>query len=1121
LALSVDAARGSAKRYLRAPFTPPTPFVESSVTIMLTSRATALATATLVAVAPVANRRALAPIPSRPAMSEPAISPDHREIAFVSGGDIWTVAAAGGEARLLVSHAAYDSRPLYSPDGTHLAFMSTRTGNGDIYLLTLATGQLKRITYDDAQDQLDAWSRDGRWLYFSSGSKDVNGMNDIFRVSADGGTPMAVSADKFAQEYWSAPSPTDPNTIAFMGKGRTSSDWWRKGHSHIDESQIWLVRIGGATPQYELAVKDDAKLAWPMWSGDGKTIYYVSDRGGAENVWAKGIGAGDAHAVTSFKGGRVVWPTIAYDGKTVVFERDFGIWSLDVASGKAAEVPITLRGAGTTAANEHQTLTAGFAWLALSPDGKKIAFTVRGDVFAASAKDGGDATRITTTPEVEAQLTWAPDSRRLAYVSSRDGPTHLYLYDFGARTESKLTDGATNDVAPTWSPDGKQIAFMRGAKELHVLDVASKQDRLLARGELDRPPFLPEHAMAWSPDGQWIAYLSGGQGAFQNPHVVAAGGGQARPLSFLPDAFGGSIAWSPDGTYILFDTSQRTEESQIARVDLVPRTPRFREDQFRDLFQQPTRPGTPTDPAPRQAPPQRDSATVHADSARSAARSSTRIVFDDIRRRVSFLPVGVDARAIVISPDGKTALINASAAGQANLYTFSLDELSTAPAVARQLTSTPGGKGFAQFTADGREVYYVENGRINVINVESRQARPINVSAELDVDFSREKVAVFNQAWGILADNFFDANMNGVDWKAVRAQYEPYAAGAQSTEELRRIMRFMVGELNASHSGVNGPSFSPQPTVGRLGLRFDRATYERDGKLKVTETLTLSPAALAGIAPGDYVLSVDGARVDGHTNLDSLLTYKTGKRVALLVSRNADGSAARDIAIRPVNANTERGLVYRDWVESRRAYVAKASNGRLGYVHMQDMGQGSLTQLYLDLDVENRERDGVVIDIRNNNGGFVNPYALDVFSRRGYLQFTPRDFNTVPGRSILGQRSLEKPTVLVTNMHSLSDAEDFTEGYRSLKLGPVVGEPTAGWIIFTSDVGLLDGSSSVRMPFERITDQNGKDMEMHPRPVDVLVERPIGESYTAHDSQLDAAIAELLKRVPRSKAENR
>src|SRR6476660_4600658 len=256
---------------------------------MFTSRAAALATATLLALAPVVNHLAVPPATARAAMSEPAIAPDHREIAFVSGGDIWTVAASGGEARLLVSHPAYDSRPLYSPDGTRLAFQSTRTGNGDIYVMTLATGQLKRVTYDDVPEQLDAWSRDGRMLYFSSGSKDVNGMNDIFRISVDGGTPMAVSEDRFAQEYWSAPSPSDPNIIAFTGKGRTASDWWRKGHAHIDESQIWLAHIGGAVPQYEAVTKDAAKSAWPMWSGDGKTLYFMSDRDGTENIWAKPI----------------------------------------------------------------------------------------------------------------------------------------------------------------------------------------------------------------------------------------------------------------------------------------------------------------------------------------------------------------------------------------------------------------------------------------------------------------------------------------------------------------------------------------------------------------------------------------------------------------------------------------------------------------------------------------------------------------------------------------------------------------------------------------------------------------------------------------------------------------
>lgn len=1054
-----------------------------------------------------------APVP-RVALSEPSVSPDHREIAFVAGGDIWTAPATGGEARLLVSHPAYDSRPLYSPDGTRLAFASTRTGNGDIYVLTLATGTLKRITFDDVADQLDAWSRDGKWLYLSSGSKDVAGMNDLYRVSADGGTPMAVAADRFTQEYWSAPSPTEANVLAFTGRGRTVSDWWRNGHSHIDESQIWTVRFGGGDPHYEQITKDEARSAWPMWSGDGRTLYYVAHRGGAENVWAKPLAGGEAKSVTSFKTGRVVWPSISYDGKQIVFERGMGIWTLDVASGAAKEVSITLRGASTATGVDHQTLTQGFSSLALAPDGKKVAFAAHGEVFAASAKDGGDAQRITNTPQLEANLAWAPDSRRLAYISSRNGPTNIYIYDFATRAETQLTSSAQNDVLPTWSPDGRTIAFMRGGKELRVVDVSSKADRVLATGVLDRPPFLPDRAIGWSPDGRWIGYLSGGQGAFQNPHVVALSGGPARQVAFLPNSNGASIAWSPDGTYLLFDTNQRTEEGQVARVDLVPRTPRFREDQFRDLFVQPSRPGTPADPTPRQAPPQRDSATLRADSANaSSGRRATEIVFDDIRRRISMLPVGVDTRTVIISPDGKTALLNAAAAGQGSLYTYSLDELATGPVVARQLTSTPGFKGNPQFTADSKEVYYLEGGRINVINVDTRTARTINVSAELDVDFAREKLAVFHQAWSILADNFFDAKMNGVDWKAVGDQFEQYAAAAQSTEELRRIMRLMVGELNASHTGIGGASFAPQVNVGRLGLRFERLEYENGGRLKVSEVLNLSPAALGGIKVGDYVHTVDGVKIDARTNLDSVLMYKIGRRVLLGVGRSSDGIGVRDIAIRPVNTATERGLLYRDWVEGRRAYVVKVSNGRLGYVHMPDMGAGSLTQLYLDLDTENRGREGVVIDIRNNNGGFVNPYAIDVFARRGYLLFTPRDFGTVPGRSILGQRALEKPTALVVNMHSLSDAEDFTEGYRAHKLGPIVGEPTAGWIIFTSDAGLLDGSSSVRVPFQRITDLQGRDMEMHPRPVDVLVEARVGESYTAKDSQLDAAVNELLKRL--------
>ncbi|MBV9774455.1 MAG: PDZ domain-containing protein, partial [Gemmatimonadetes bacterium] len=491
-------------------------------------------------------------------------------------------------------------------------------------------------------------------------------------------------------------------------------------------------------------------------------------------------------------------------------------------------------------------------------------------------------------------------------------------------------------------------------------------------------------------------------------------------------------------------------------------------------------------------------------------RGSTRVVFEGIRRRMTPLPVGLDVDAQRISPDGKTLLVTATVANQQNLYVYPLDELSREPAVAKQVTSTPGSKRDAQFSPDGKEVWYLDQGRIAVVPVAGGQARGVQVSAEMDVDFAREKMAVFREGWTYLRDHFHDPRMNGVDWEAARATYEPRVAGARTPEEMRRVMSLMVGELNASHLGVSGPG-GGAPTTGRLGVRFDRAEYERSGRLRVTETVPLGPAALAGVVPGDVLVAVEGTRVDAHTNLDALLENRIGRRVALTVV-SGEGGRTREVAVRPVTQGTEKGLLYRAWVEANRDYVSRVSGGRLGYVHMFDMGSASLSQLYLDLDAENHGRDGVVIDVRNNNGGFVNPYALDVFARRPYLTMTTRGLPPVAARTNLGQRALESPTILVTNQHSLSDAEDFTEGYRSLGLGKTVGEPTAGWIIFTWNLPLVDGTI-LRVPRTTITGSRGENLEMSPRPVDVAVTRPIGESLAGRDSQLDAAVRELLRQI--------
>ncbi|HSE19684.1 MAG TPA: LpqB family beta-propeller domain-containing protein [Pyrinomonadaceae bacterium] len=1066
----------------------------------------------------------------RPYFTEPSLSPDRKEIAFVSGGDIWTVPATGGVASLLVSHAANEARPLYSPDGQQLAFISSRTGSGDIYVLTLATGDLKRLTFDDGLDQLDGWSRDGRWIYFSSTSRDIGGLNDLYRVSVNGGTPMAVSADRYTNEFFCAPSP-DGKTLAFSARGIASGQWWRKGHSHIDESEIWLLRsFDGGTGTYErVTAPGGAKEMWPMWSADGSKLFYVSDRSdagnknGAQNIWTATPGRAEARRVSNFTDGRVLWPSISYDGREVVFEHNFAIWKLDTTSGKASEVAITRRGASAGPAMERQRLSDRISELQLSPDGKKVAFVVRGEVFAASASDGGDAARVSNSTAEEYQIAWAPDSRRIVYVSDREGVPHLFLYDFTSNSETQLTRDAADDSTPRFSPDGKSLAFIRGAKELRVMDVAAKTDRVVKTAIFERPPLNADRPFVWSPDGKWIAYVPVAENQFKNVNVVAVDGSASGPASYLANVFSNTISWSPDGAYILFDSGQRTESTQLARVDLIPRTPRFREDQFRDLFrEEPPRnvsPANRPEPRPAETPAPAPSPLPSASPAeeKRPGPKPVQVVFDDIRRRLSFVPIGFDVNYQTISPDGKWVALVANAANQANIYVYSLDELSREPAVAKQLTSTPGFKNWAQFSPDNKEIFFIENGRIGVVNLEGR-SRSLAVTAEMDVDFSREKMEVFRQGWSYLRDFFYDADYHGANWEAVRAEYEPLIAGSRTPDEMRRLLQLMVGELNASHLGAGAPPAGNTATTGRTGLRFDRSEYETSGRLRVTDVIALSPVAIVGnVKVGDYLLAVDGRTIDQSTNLDETLNYKIGRRVSLTVASSPDGAGKREVVVRPVNGATERGLMYRQWVEQNRQYVAKASNGRLGYAHMFDMSQNSLNQLHIDLDAENYAKDGVVIDIRNNSGGFVNVYAIDVLARRGYLTMTLRGTSATPARTVLGQRALNRPTILVTNQHSLSDAEDFTEGYRTLRLGQVVGEPTAGWIIYTWNQALIDGTT-FRLPRMKITANDGTNMERNPRPVDIEVTRPIGETLTDRDSQLDAAVRELLKQLgaPRS-----
>ncbi len=1046
----------------------------------------------------------LAEAASLPSLAEPSLSPDGHEIAFASGGDIWTVPAEGGVAHLLITDPATESRPIYSPDGQQMAFVSTRTGAGDIYILTLASGELKRLTWSDQLDQLDGWSRDGKWIYFTSSANDIAHLPDIFRVSAAGGTPLEVSRERYLSEFESAPSP-DGESVALCAKGISFTQWWRDGHAHIDETEIWLKPMADSA-KAKVLVEADSKHAWPMWSRDGRTLYFMSDKSGAENLWELPLG-GEAKQLTHFEHGRVLYPSIGYDGKAIVFERNLTLWKYDFASGKAALVPITLRGVPSSPDVQHRQENK-FEEMALSPDGKKMALVAHGDVFAIPSKEGGEGTRITNTPEREEDLRWSPDSSRLLYVSERGGHHNLFEYDFKTDKERALTSGNDENENARYSPDGKMVAYTRNERELHLLTLANMSDKVLARDTMEEP------VLEWSSNSEWIAYTTAGVDDFRNLKVVPAAGGEARFISFLANgesAF--TIAWDPDGKYILFETAQRSEDFDIARVDLTPHVPKYREDELRELFHAPGQPPVAPEETKAKEPASSD-AQKDADK-KEAERKKTepiKITFDGIRDRLSFLPLGLNATEPRISPDGKTLVFVARSENHSNLYSYSLDENAKEPPVPKQLTSTAAEKSSFFFTPDSKELVLLEDGQPRRITLENGQMKPIMASATFDIDFNQEKITTFDEAWSVLNRRFYDPEFHGRNWSELRDTFAPYIAGSRTPDEMRRDISLMIGELDSSHSGIRGPETHVVKT-GRLGLRFDRETYESGKGLVVREVVPLGPAAVEGsIKVGEKLVAVNGHAIDAHTNLDELLEDQAGRRTVLRVA-GTDGKE-REVVVKPVDSATEAGLLYRGWVEENRAMVDKLSGGKLGYVHIADMSDRSLKQLYIDLDAQNEGKQGVVIDVRNNNGGYVNGYALDVFTRKNYLLMTTRGLPPTPSRQALGQRALGLPTILLTNESSLSDAEDFTEGYRSLHLGKTVGTPTAGWIIYTSGEDLIDGSV-VRLPETRIQDLRGQTMEEHPRPVDVEVVRQPGETLDGRDSQLEKAVSELLGEVDR------
>jgi tricorn protease len=1074
----------------------------------------------------------------------PALAPNGKQVAFVYAADIWLVDLEGGAAQRLTAHPSLNSSPRFSPSGKELAFTSTRTGNGDIYILPLESGDVRQITFHDSPATMEAWSADGQQLYFSSSIAQL-GMG-IYRVSAMGGTPSGLINEPFEDLVHATVSP-DGSQIAF---NLVRMAWWRKGPNPYAASEIWTLSLNCSEGEEPRLPRRQTTMKcinrWPLWASDGKGFYFVSDRNGYENIWYSELQSEESRQITNFRDGRVLWPTIAPTSETIVFERDFDLWRLDLKSGESEPISIKV-GADTRITPVRVESYIRANELSLAPDGKKIAYVARGEVFADFAdketdreQRQGASFRITNTPAREKDVVWSPDSRSLVYISDRYGEDELISYSFLDNSEKRLTDDPSPKSQPCFSPDGKWIAYMRGIDQIYLLNTETREVRPFAQGL-----FIRTSGLAWSPDSRWLAFLSNDEHLFTNVYVQRIDETQARQVTFLSNLEGYGLLWSPNGRFLIFTSGQYRAEAQIARVDLRPAPPQFRETEFEKLFEDrrsngaPQLPPAPAVPAPppitpaelieqTETPSERSdpAAPKEAEKPSAPAQEEPRgnkveIIFEGIERRLRLItPEQMDGMAHAISPDNRDLLFTARVADKMNIWSLPLDELRQ-DQPPRQLTYTTSYKGSLQFSPDGKLFYYLDEGRVTTRKFPNgNDPTTVAIRGDIVVDFNQEKQQMFAETWRLMRDHFYDESFRGLDWNTIRDYYAPAVAGAQISSDLYAILNLMLGDLRASHMGV-WPTGSGGNQDGYTGLIFDRVELIQTGALRIANIVPDSPATRgsddqigSGDAPriGEFLIAVNGVQITKQTNLFALLQRTVGRRVVLSLSNNADGSDSREVAIRPINAYQYERLLYRTWTATNERYVHRISNGRIGYVHIEEMSYPAYQQFLIDLNTEARGKEGVVIDVRYNGGGHTATFILDVLSRSSTLRSGFRNRTNTDVGHYAGNRVLNKPTVLVTNEKSASNTEMFSESYRRKGLGPIVGKPTAGAVIWTSQLRLIDGSI-LRLPHSSTVTPEGEDLEGTGRPVDVEIDRSLGEWALGIDKQLDAAVEALLARL--------
>jgi len=1020
------------------------------------------------------------------------------KVAFTYLGDIWTANADGSDVRRLTVHTARDAYPRFSPDGSWIAFSSNRYGNLDVFIVPADGGQPTRLTFHSAQDQVLGWSPDGRRVLFSSNRNErFGGM--LYTVDLAGGMPVSAGPDIGVYGSYSP----DGSRLAF---NRKSQVYWRKVYRGSNQSDVTVMTVSPAG--FTDLTDFDGMDTWPMWGRDGN-VYFVSDReGNATNLYRVPEKGGNAERVTSFTAGDVRWPAISADGRTIAFEHDFGLWLLDVETRQARRVPLRIAAEVQGNLSESRTFRSEADDYDLAPGGRRIAFSIHGEVFTAPVEEG-DLRQVTRSAWRDVNPVYSPDGSRLAWVSDSSGREEIWVAPSEGGPAERITDLDALKQAVAWAPDGKSLAYTASDNRLRVYSFDTRRAEALVTaqyGNISGP--------VWSPDGKWIAYARPDVTRQTDIYLVSAAGGEERQATF--DSYNDNgPEFSSDGRTLYFRRNEGVQSGlggqALAQLWAVGLERLASDPEDPDL-----RPAEDTTRRPGGARPTTTSREVSIDWAGLERRT----------RRLTTMPFSVNDFAV--SPDGRTLIFatqeQVGAQTSAALFTIGSDgrrvsRIASLAAPGGAGGEGPAGGGFGggvsglAYAPDGRTVYFQRGNGVYALATTgqgNQQPRRIAFTARVDIDLAAERAQMFDDAWRTMKYRFYDPEMHGKDWDAARAKYRALLAHVGDRDELLNIVNEMIGELNASHTGAAPPPGGQAggTTTMHLGLDLEP---DRSGRYRVTHVYKGGPSDKdwVKVGVGDFLIALDGTPVQAGDNYWKLLSDRLNRRVTATFNSQPAPEGAWTARIDPVSTGQFSQLRYERWVEDRKQMATRLSGGRVGYLHIQAMNQPSLRRFEKELR-ENRGKEALVIDQRWNGGGNIEQELLQILVQREYQIWQPRGTET-NSRPFMGYFG---PKAVLQNWRSASNAEMFPAGFKALGLGQVIGEPTMGAVIGTGSYSLIDGST-VRTPGVGVylADEKQTNMENYGVQPDIFVAHRPEDELAGKDPQLERAVAELLKKL--------